>query len=159
MGHKRSEIKKSIYDLLYENTTVGQNVFVQRYISFQDNIEFPAISIFCDSEEVKEVVQPQGYIRNLDLNIVIYTRTCEDEEDLSDKISNEIEAQIAKFKSKEFECIYSKMKYEGSGDSVHSNATTVLTFNIEYDSFDNEEDELDNFDEISIKNEVKDGFI
>ncbi len=159
MGHKRSEIKKIIYDLLYENTTVSQNVFVQRYLSFQDDDEFPSISIFCDSEEVKEVVQPRGYVRNLDLNIVVYTRACIDEEDLSDKISNEIEELFAKFKSKDFEIIYSKMKYEGSGDAVHSNATTVLTFNIEYDSLENEDTLIDDFEEISIKNEVKNGFV
>ncbi len=159
MGHKRGEIKKIIFDLLYENTTAYQNVFVQRYVSFQDDIEFPAISIFCDSEEIKEIVQPNGYVRNLDLNIVIYTRNYIDDEDLSDKISNEIERQIAKYKSKDFEIIYAKMKYDGSGDGSHSNSTTVLTFNIEYDCIENIDTLIDDFTEISIKNEVKNGFV
>jgi hypothetical protein len=152
MGHKRSEIKNIVKELLFENTACNQNVFINRLISFEDDIEFPSIVIYMDNEEVIEEIQPNGHIREVDLNIVIYNRTELENDIISDLIANQIEACIAKFKSNDFTFSYIKTKYDASYEHcVSNNETTILTYRVKYDSYNFDSiNELDNFDEITL---------
>lgn len=143
MTHKRKEIRDIFYEALYEKTSAKKNVFKQKFLTFHDDSLFPAISIFADQEEAEEQTS-SGYKRNCDVNLVIYTRSSHDEDDLSDGLSQEIELIFAKIRHKNFNIQYHKMKLEGSGDAMSQNFTTVLTYNVSYISNEFLDNEIEN---------------
>ena len=152
MGHKRIEIKNIVKKILFENTICNQNIFVHRLFSFEDDFEFPAISIYMDNEEVTEEIQPNGHIREVDLNIMIFNRTEIENDTTSDLIANQIEYCIANYKSNDFVFSYINTKYDASSESsVSNNEKTMLTFKVKYESYyENDSVLLDDLKEVHV---------
>ncbi len=132
-NHKRIAIKKFIKDLLNDKTICGNNIFLHRYIPFEENYEFPALCIYCVNEEIIEEIQPSGEIRELNLNFIILNRTCSEENFTSDTIANQIESCIAKYKSDDLKFNYIGMNFDASiDDSIYQNETTILSYKVKY---------------------------
>ncbi|MBX9838743.1 MAG: hypothetical protein K2X69_10590 [Silvanigrellaceae bacterium] len=134
MTHKRIEIKKLLKDSIINKTECKENIYVHNFLTFDDDIDFPAIGIYISSEEKIEDVHPRGSIRDTEVNFVIYNRLNNpDNDNSSDIIANQIEEQIANIKIKGFEIRYIKTSYDSRNtETISNDEITVITYSVKY---------------------------
>ncbi len=134
MTHKRIEIKNLIKASILNKTLCKENIYIHNFITFDDDIDLPAIGMYISSEDIIEDIHPRGSMRDTEINFVIYNRSNDpDNDNSSDIIANQIEEHIANIKNKDFEIRYIKTSYDSRNSSSMSNdEITVLTYSVKY---------------------------
>ncbi len=92
--NRRDEIKKIVYDSLFQRTSVGDKIEISRGRRV-DVEDMPCISIYTTKESSKLLQQsPQLYLLTATVELVVFAKMDEFSEETLDKITGEIEDNL-----------------------------------------------------------------
>jgi len=129
--HKRAEIKKIVYDILYNKTEAGDRLFLNRFFPLQREKDFPLISIYSVSESLNEA-RAQTNDVTAKIAIAIFTKITRTTEDLSDKIAADVMSEISKYKSNEFLFTYNNTEIDVDGSNLTTDLCTLISYDVQY---------------------------
>ena len=151
MAHKRDEIRKIIVDALKNKTLAGENVFNWKLRPIEIE-HLPCISVIIPEETATEISGGGDLIhRRAEVYVIIYNAALNNNDNMSDEISRQVEFIMNNLNQKDFSFKYQKMEINQDKISMKSLISCALQYQCNYFTEEKEPIETNDLEELSIE--------